>query len=91
MKLLVTKFGKTKKIGCSGFLFRIVRFWQFQVKTKEGAKLKDLKIKGVLRHGKGLWNIMEQRWKKSMPKAETAKTEWFGFLRTNRIWLVFEI
>jgi hypothetical protein len=68
-----------EKTGCSDFLFRIVRFWQFQVKTKEGAKFKDLKIKGVLRHGKGLRNIKEPRWKKSKPKAKATKTEWFSF------------
>jgi hypothetical protein len=46
------KFSKDEKTGCIGFLFQIVRFWQFQVKTKEGAKLEDLKILGILRHGK---------------------------------------
>jgi hypothetical protein len=60
-------------------LFRIVRFWQFQVKIKEGAKLEDLKIQGVLRHEKGLRNIMESRWKKSKPKVEARKTGWSGF------------
>jgi hypothetical protein len=39
-----TKFGKFGKTGLSGFLFRIIRFWKFQGKTKEGVKLKDLKI-----------------------------------------------
>jgi hypothetical protein len=48
----MTKFGKAEKIGCSGFLFRIVWFWQFQYKTKEGARLEDLRIQGILRHGK---------------------------------------
>jgi hypothetical protein len=42
--MLMTKFGKAEKTGCSNFLFRIVWFWQFQLKTKEGAKLKDMKI-----------------------------------------------
>jgi hypothetical protein len=75
----MTKFGMAETTGCSDFLFRIVRFWQFQVKTKEGAKFEDLKIKGVLRHGKGLRNIKEPRWKKSKLKAKATKTEWFGF------------
>jgi hypothetical protein len=79
----MTKFGKVEKTGCSGFIFRIVRFWQFQVKTKEKAKLEDLKIQGVLRHEKGLRNIKETRWKKSKPKVKAAKTRWssFGFRR----------
>jgi hypothetical protein len=38
-----------------------------------------LKIQGVLRHGKGLTNIKELRWKKSKPKAEAAKIAWSGF------------
>jgi hypothetical protein len=46
------KFGKSGKTRQSGLLFWIIHFWQFQGKTKEGAKLKDLKIHGVLRHGK---------------------------------------
>jgi hypothetical protein len=33
-----------------------------------------LKIKGILRHGKGLKGIKEPRWNKSKPKAEAAKT-----------------
>jgi hypothetical protein len=57
----MTKFGKAEKIGCSGFLFWIVWFWQFQYKTKEGARLEDLKIQGILRHGKGLKSIREPR------------------------------
>jgi hypothetical protein len=83
----MTKFGKAEKTGCSGFLFRIVQFWQFQVKTTEGAKLEYLKIQCVLRHGKGLRNIKEPRWKKSKPKAEAIKTGWSDFLRTYRVQL----
>jgi hypothetical protein len=44
----------------------------------EEAKLKELKIQGVLRHGKGLRSIKEPRWKESKPKAEAAKTGWPG-------------
>jgi hypothetical protein len=53
----MTKFGNSKKTGPSGFLFRTVRFWQFQSKAKEGAKFKDLKIQGVLKQEKGLKGI----------------------------------
>jgi hypothetical protein len=38
------KFGKAEKTGCYDFLFRIVRFWQFQSQTEEGGKVEDLKI-----------------------------------------------
>jgi hypothetical protein len=48
----MTKFGKFGKTGLSGLLFWNIWFWQFQVKIKEGATLKDLKIKDILRHGK---------------------------------------
>jgi hypothetical protein len=45
--LLKIKFGKAEKTGCSDFLFQIVWFRQFQVKTKEGAKLEDLRFQDV--------------------------------------------
>jgi hypothetical protein len=32
-----------------------------------------LNIQGVLRHGKGLKGMKEQRWKKSKPEAKAAK------------------
>jgi hypothetical protein len=79
MNVLMTKFGKSGKTGLFGLLFRTIRFWQFQGKTKERVKLKDLKIQCVLRHGKGLKGIKEPRWKKSKPKAEAAKTGLSGF------------
>jgi hypothetical protein len=47
---LITKFGKSEKTRLSDFLFRTIRFYQFQGKAKKGAKLEDLKIQGVLRH-----------------------------------------
>jgi hypothetical protein len=50
--MLMTKFGESGKIRLSGFLFWNIRFWQFHGKTKEGAKLEDLKIQDILRHGK---------------------------------------
>jgi hypothetical protein len=70
----MTKFGESEKTGLSDFLFWNIRFWQFQGKTKEWAKLEDLKIRGVLRHEKGLKSKKEPRWKKSKPKAEATKT-----------------
>jgi hypothetical protein len=70
----MTKFGKSGKTGLSDLLFRNIQFWQFQYKTKKGARLKDLKIQGVLKHGNGLKSINKPRWKKSKPKAEAAKT-----------------
>jgi hypothetical protein len=57
-----------------------------------------LKIQGVLRHGKGLTNIKELRWKKSKPKAELQKldgpvldSEGSSFLKIDRVLLGFEI
>jgi hypothetical protein len=50
----MTKFGKSGKTGLSGLLFQNIRFWQFQSKSKEEAKFKDLKIQGVLKQEKGL-------------------------------------
>jgi hypothetical protein len=52
--MLMTKFGKSTKIRPSGSLLWTVRFRQFQSKAKEGAKFKDLKIKGVLKQEKGI-------------------------------------
>jgi hypothetical protein len=37
----MTKFGKSGKTRLSGSLFRNIRFWQFQYKTKEGTRLED--------------------------------------------------
>jgi hypothetical protein len=48
----MTKFGESGKTGLSDFLFRTIRFWQFQDEIKEWAKFKDLKIQGVLRNKK---------------------------------------
>jgi hypothetical protein len=61
MYLLITKFDKFRKIGSSSFLFRTIRFRQFQSKVKEGAKFKDLKIQGILKQDKGLKGIMGSR------------------------------
>jgi hypothetical protein len=79
----MTKFSTSEKTVLSGFLFQNIRFWQFQGKTKGGAKLEDLKIQDILRHEKGLKSIKEPRWKKSMPKAEAAKTRLSGFSYPN--------
>jgi hypothetical protein len=48
-------------------------FNDFQNKNREGTKLEDLKIQGVLRHEKILKGIKKPRWKKSKPKVEAAK------------------
>jgi hypothetical protein len=53
----MTKFGKAEKIGCSDFLFRIVRFQQFHNMNMIGVKLEDWKILGVLKQEKGLKGI----------------------------------
>jgi hypothetical protein len=54
-------------------------FDSFQNRNKEGAKLEDLKIQGVLRHGKILKGIKEPRWKKSKTKAKITKIKLSGF------------
>jgi hypothetical protein len=54
--VLMSKFDRSKKIRPSGFQFR-----QFQNRNMIRAKLEDLKIQGVLRHGKGLRSIKESR------------------------------
>jgi hypothetical protein len=46
--LLMIKFGKSEKIGLSGLGNQSIRFWQFQDKIKEEAKLEDLKIQECL-------------------------------------------
>jgi hypothetical protein len=86
--VLMTKFGKVEKIRCSGFLFRIVRFWQFQTQTEEGAKIKDLKIQGEFKNGKGRQGTNKRN---SRQKNEVAKIGWSNFLITDRVRLVFEI
>jgi hypothetical protein len=43
--VLINKFDKSGKIGLSGFD-------TFQNKNRDGAKLEDLNIQDVLRHGK---------------------------------------
>jgi hypothetical protein len=94
----MTKFGESKKIGLSDLLFQNIQFRQFQSKIKEGARLEDLKIQCVLKHGKGLKCIKEPRWKKSKSEAEAQEPDYpildngvSGFSRTDRVWLRFEI
>jgi hypothetical protein len=64
----MVKFGKAEKTGCSGFLLRIVQFWQFQTQTDEGAKIKDLKIQGEFKHEKWRQGTEGPRQKKFKPK-----------------------
>jgi hypothetical protein len=59
--VLMTKFGKAEKTGLSGLPNQSIRFWQFQSKTKEWAKLEDLKIQGVFKQEKGLKGIKRPR------------------------------
>jgi hypothetical protein len=59
--LLTTKFGKAEKTGQSGFVFRNIRFSQFQNRNREGDKQEDLRILVHLRHGKGVRSIKETR------------------------------
>jgi hypothetical protein len=51
----------------------------FHDSNSKRAKLKDLKVQGVLRHGKILKGIKELRWKKSKSKAEATKAGLSGF------------
>jgi hypothetical protein len=57
----MTKFGKSRKIGLSCLPFQNIQFWQFQSKTEEGAKPKDLKIQGISKQEKGLKGIKGPR------------------------------
>jgi hypothetical protein len=41
VKLSMTKFGKSEKIGLSSLPFRNIRFRQVQSKTEKEAKLED--------------------------------------------------
>jgi hypothetical protein len=88
----MTKFGKVEKIECSGFLFWIVRFWQFQTQTEEGAKIENLNIQGEFKHGKGRQGtegprqeIQAKRTKSQKPDGPVLDSEGSGFLRTDRV------
>jgi hypothetical protein len=62
-------------VSCSG----LSGFDSFQNRNREFAKLKDLKIQDVLRHGKILKGINESRWKKYKPKAKVTKNRLSNF------------
>jgi hypothetical protein len=66
--VLMTKFDKAEKTGCSGFLFQIVRFWQFQTQTEEGDRIEDLMIQEEFKHGKGRQGTKGPRQRKFKPK-----------------------
>jgi hypothetical protein len=68
----MTKFGRSKKTETSGF-------GRFSGRSRTRAKLKDLKIQGILTHGIWLRSIKEPRWKKSKPKVEAAKIGYSSF------------
>jgi hypothetical protein len=57
MEVLMTKFGTAGKTGPSSSYSGLSSFGNFQNKNMDGAKLEDLKIKGVLRPGKILKGI----------------------------------
>jgi hypothetical protein len=58
------KSGKSIKIGLYDLGNRSIRFWQFQNRIKEEAKLEDLKIQECLNLGKGKQGIKGPRHKK---------------------------
>jgi hypothetical protein len=70
---VLTKFGKAGKTGCFDFLFRTVRFQQFQNIKKAGAKLRDLKIQCVLKQEDGLKGIKGLRWTKIKQEVKSRK------------------
>jgi hypothetical protein len=74
----MTKFSKSREIGSSDFLFQIIRFWQFQNKTKEEIELKDLKIQYVLKHEKG---HQETKMEENKARSRSRKN------RTVRFWI----
>jgi hypothetical protein len=47
------KFGKSKKTGLFGLLFKNIQFRQFHNKVEKRVKHEDLKIQGVLKQEKG--------------------------------------
>jgi hypothetical protein len=55
------KFDKSKKIGLSDLALQNIRFYQFQSKTDEEAKLEDLRIQGALEQENCLKGIMGSR------------------------------
>jgi hypothetical protein len=55
------KFGKFKKTGPFGFVFRTMRFLKFHNRNKEKAKPGVLKILIHLMHGKRVKNIREAK------------------------------
>jgi hypothetical protein len=71
--VLMIKFGKARKTGCSGFLFRIVRFRQFQNMNRTEAKLEDLKIQCVLKKEKRLKGTRDRDRRKSSKKPKSQK------------------
>jgi hypothetical protein len=75
----MTKFVESGKQECPVSYFGPFGFGNIRVKPSMELNSKDLKIKCVLRHGKGLKGIKNPGWKKSKPKAEAAKTGLFNF------------
>jgi hypothetical protein len=67
------------KIECFGFIFQIVRFWQFQTQTKEWARIGDLKIQGEFDHGKRRQGTEGPRTKKFKLKGWSHKNQMVQF------------
>jgi hypothetical protein len=82
--VLMTKFGKSEKIGPSGFSFRTVRFRQFQSKAKEEAKLEDLKIQGVLKQEKGAKRHQGTKIEESQVRSRSCKNQGVSGFSQNR-------
>jgi hypothetical protein len=72
-RLLMRKFVRSGKTGCSDFLFRTVQFQQVQNMKMARAKLGD-KIQGVLKQEVGLKGIKGLWWTKIKQEAKVAKT-----------------
>jgi hypothetical protein len=71
--VLMTKFGKADKTGCSDFGSGQSDFGS----SKEGAKLKYLNIQRCFKHGKGRQGIKRSRQKKFKPKGGSHKNRMF--------------
>jgi hypothetical protein len=68
-----------KKLDHPVSCFGLSGFGSFQNRNREFAKLKDLKMQDVLRHGKILKGINESRWKKYKSKAKVTKSRLSNF------------
>jgi hypothetical protein len=70
----MTKFDRPGKTRLSGFLFQNIRFWLVQKRIKTRAKLRDLKIQGILRHEKEQVVSRSQSGRNTSQSSKAAKT-----------------